>query len=84
MAEKKELSFGDMRRKAFQYDSLIEDLTQLIHLSTMRKTELIRKTGLSHSHFERRLKEGNLTNNQLAKIFRVIVEENNLLRAKTH
>ncbi len=76
------MTFGEMRSKAFQHNELIENLSEIVILSNIPQTEMFQKTGISKSHFARRLKKRTFTPGQMVAIFRVIVEESNYLRVK--
>jgi predicted transcriptional regulator len=75
------ISFGEMRRKAIQYDELTAQLTELILLYKLSIPEIAKKAGISLSYLYRKLNDKRLNPALITKIIRVIIEENILMKA---
>ena len=77
----KEMKFGEMRRKAFQYDDFRKKLTEIIRLYR-NKLELIENSELKTSSFYYKLKYISFRDDELVKIFRTIIESENYKKVK--
>lgn len=76
----KDITFGEMRRKAIQFDELTKDLAELVLLYKISIPEICKKAGISSSFLYRELHAKKLTPALITKIFRAIIEENILMK----
>ena len=77
-----EMTFGEMRRKAFKYNELTEKLTELILIYKISIPEICKKEGITCSKFYKRLNNKKLNNSDFLAISRAVIEENILLKSK--
>lgn len=76
-----EMKFGEMRRKAFQYNNLTKELSEIIRLYGNKK-ELIDNIRINKSWFYHKLKNLSFNDDELVKIFRTITENENYRKVK--
>ncbi len=77
----KEMKFGEMRRKAFQYDDFKKKLTEIIRLYG-NKLELMENSNFKTSSFYYKLKYITFGDDELVRIFRTIIESENYKKVK--
>lgn len=76
-----EITFGEMRRKAFQYEKLTKELTEIIRLY-QGKSDLIENSRIKKSWFYYKLKHFSFNDDEMVKIFRTIIENQNYKKVR--
>lgn len=80
----KNSKYGDILKKAEEFEKLQEEFSKLIKESNINKTQLAMKVEMSISHFYSKLNNKNFTASELIKVVDTILSEQNLACTKIY